>query len=73
MSTLARTAVRTCIRGYQRFLSPLLPRSCRFFPTCSAYALQAVDRHGAPKGLMLGVLRILRCHPFHDGGYDPVP
>ena len=73
MNTLARTAVRTCIRSYQRFLSPLLPRSCRFFPTCSAYALQAVDRHGAAKGLMLGVSRILRCHPFHDGGYDPVP
>lgn len=73
MSALARIAVRTCIRGYQCFLSPLLPRSCRFFPTCSAYALQAVERHGAARGILLGASRILRCHPFHDGGYDPVP
>ncbi len=73
MTTIARTAVRICIRSYQRVLSPLLPPSCRFFPTCSTYALEAVDRHGAVKGLGLGVLRILRCHPLHAGGYDPVP
>lgn len=73
MTSIPRTAVRVCIRAYQRLLSPLLPPSCRFFPTCSAYALQAVDRHGVVKGLGLGALRILRCHPLHAGGYDPVP
>ena len=73
MTTIARTAVRICIRAYQRLLSPLLPRCCRFLPTCSAYALEAVDRHGVAKGLRLGALRILRCHPLHAGGYDPVP
>lgn len=73
MTTFARTAVRLCIRAYQRFLSPLLPRSCRFHPTCSAYALQAVDRYGVLRGLGMGAWRILRCHPLHAGGYDPVP
>lgn len=73
MTTIARTIVRVCIRAYQRLLSPLLPPCCRYFPTCSAYTLQAVDRHGAVKGLWLGALRILRCHPLHAGGYDPVP
>ena len=73
MTRIPRTAVRLCIRAYQRFLSPLLPRTCRYFPTCSAYALQAVDRHGVVKGLGLGAWRILRCSPLSDGGYDPVP
>ena len=73
MATIARTAVRTCIRAYQRFLSPLLPRTCRYYPTCSAYALQAVHRHGVVKGLGLGAWRLLRCNPLTDGGYDPVP
>ncbi len=73
MITIVRTAVRICIRSYQWFVSPLLPRCCRFVPTCSAYALQAVDRHGVVRGLRLGALRILRCHPLHAGGYDPVP
>lgn len=73
MTTIARTVVRICIRTYQRLLSPLLPPCCRYFPTCSAYTLQAVDRHGVVKGLWLGALRILRCHPLHAGGYDPVP
>ena len=61
------------IRGYRQFVSPLLPPSCRFQPTCSQYALQAIDRFGASKGSLLAVKRILRCHPFHPGGYDPVP
>jgi putative membrane protein insertion efficiency factor len=62
-----------CVRVYQRVISPALPRSCRFYPTCSEYAVQAVTRYGALKGGRLAVKRILRCHPFSPGGYDPVP
>ena len=61
------------IRGYQIVLSPLLPPSCRFHPSCSQYALEAVSRHGALKGSWLAARRLARCHPFHPGGYDPVP
>jgi uncharacterized protein len=61
------------IRGYQHLISPLLPPSCRFTPTCSQYAIEAVDRFGAIKGSYLATCRICRCHPFHPGGYDPVP
>lgn len=61
------------IRLYQIFLSPLLGRNCRFAPTCSRYAIQAIDRYGAIKGTRLAVIRIMKCHPFHPGGYDPVP
>jgi putative membrane protein insertion efficiency factor len=61
------------IRGYQRLLSPLLPPSCRFHPSCSQYALEAIDRHGALKGSWLAVRRLARCHPFNAGGFDPVP
>ena len=61
------------IRFYRNFLSPLKPPSCRYIPTCSEYALLAVERYGAWKGGWLAVKRILRCHPFHVGGYDPVP
>ncbi|MER2599262.1 MAG: membrane protein insertion efficiency factor YidD [Caldilineales bacterium] len=63
----------TLLRAYQRFLSPLLGNNCRFHPTCSHYMLEAVERHGAAKGLWLGLRRIGRCHPFNPGGYDPVP
>ena len=72
MSVVARLVV-LLIRGYQVTLSPLLPSACRYQPTCSRYALEAVERHGALKGSWLGVKRIARCHPFHPGGYDPVP
>lgn len=61
------------IRGYRNFISPLFPPSCRFQPTCSQYALDAVERFGPLKGSWLATSRILRCHPFHRGGYDPVP
>jgi putative membrane protein insertion efficiency factor len=60
------------IRFYRYFLSPLTFPSCRFAPSCSAYALEAVERFGPAKGLLLAAWRILRCHPFHPGGYDPV-
>lgn len=60
-------------RFYQICISPLKPRSCRFYPTCSAYAILAVQKFGPFKGSYLAIKRILRCHPFNDGGYDPVP
>ncbi|APC38609.1 MULTISPECIES: membrane protein insertion efficiency factor YidD [Nocardiopsis] len=61
------------IRGYQRFISPLFPPVCRFYPSCSAYAVEALRVHGALYGLWLGARRIARCHPFNPGGLDPVP
>lgn len=61
------------IRGYQRLISPILPPSCRFHPSCSQYALEAVTRYGALKGSWLATRRLARCHPFHPGGFDPVP
>jgi putative membrane protein insertion efficiency factor len=61
------------IRFYQKFLSPLKPPSCRFYPTCSHYGLEAIRVHGAAKGGWLTIKRILKCHPFHPGGFDPVP
>lgn len=60
------------LRGYKRFVSPLLPSACRFYPTCSEYMMEAVEKHGVPRGVWMGVRRIGRCHPFHAGGYDPV-
>jgi putative membrane protein insertion efficiency factor len=61
------------IKAYQRFVSPLLPRSCRFHPTCSSYALTSVERFGVIRGGWLAIRRIGRCNPFNEGGYDPVP
>lgn len=61
------------VRSYQIWIGPLLPPSCRYYPTCSSYALEAIEKHGAARGGWLAVRRILRCHPFHRGGYDPVP
>ena len=61
------------VRAYQVTLGQLLPPACRYYPTCSAYAIEALERYGAFRGGMLGIKRILRCHPFRPGGYDPVP
>ena len=60
------------IRFYQLVVSPMLPPSCRFTPTCSTYTMEAVKKYGALRGSYMGVRRLLRCHPFHPGGYDPV-
>jgi putative membrane protein insertion efficiency factor len=71
--SLPRRAVALAIRGYQRFISPLTAPSCRFTPTCSAYALTSVERYGVVRGGWLALRRIARCHPWNPGGYDPVP
>jgi uncharacterized protein len=73
MRRVGDTAGLVLIRLYQRWVSPCLPPSCRFFPSCSEYAAQAVTRHGLFRGSWLTLRRLLRCHPFHSGGYDPVP
>lgn len=62
-----------CIRFYQIFISPLKPPTCRFYPTCSAYAIEAIQKKGPVKGTWLAIKRIAKCHPFHPGGYNPVP
>lgn len=65
--------LKSLIRLYQLSLSPILGGGCRFEPTCSSYAIEAIDRHGAMKGIRLAVKRLLRCHPYGGTGYDPVP
>ena len=72
MSPLARFFI-LMIRGYQVALSPLLPSACRYVPSCSRYTAEAIEKYGALRGGWMGMKRILRCHPFHAGGYDPVP
>ena len=69
----AARVLMALITGYRRFVSPLLGARCRFAPSCSAYALEAVREHGALRGMWLAVRRIGRCHPFNPGGFDPVP
>ena len=61
------------VRAYQLFIGPLLPAACRYYPSCSAYAIEAIERHGAWRGSIMAARRIARCHPFRSGGYDPVP
>lgn len=67
-----RTVVIGVLTGYKRWVSPMLPSACRYRPTCSEYMMEAVERYGVLRGVWMGVRRLLRCHPFHAGGYDPV-
>ncbi|MEO7144747.1 MAG: membrane protein insertion efficiency factor YidD [Bryobacteraceae bacterium] len=66
------TLLIASLRFYKRWISPLLPSACRFYPTCSEYMLEAVERYGVLRGIWLGAKRLARCHPFHSGGADPV-
>lgn len=68
-----KKVIISLVRFYQQFISPAFPPSCRYYPTCSSYTLQAVERHGAFKGSLMGFARIFRCNPFVKGGRDPVP
>ncbi|MBS0376117.1 MAG: membrane protein insertion efficiency factor YidD [Proteobacteria bacterium] len=70
---ILRHLAKAPIHAYRLVLSPLLGPRCRFYPSCSAYALEAIERHGALRGLALTFRRLARCHPWHPGGYDPVP
>jgi uncharacterized protein len=68
-----KSALLFLLRMYKKILSPLVGQHCRFYPTCSEYMAEAVNKFGAAKGVGLGIKRLLRCHPFHKGGLDPVP
>ena len=68
-----RRALVALLRGYKRLVSPILPPACRFVPTCSEYAVEAIEKHGTLRGVSLAVRRIIRCAPWHPGGVDPVP
>jgi uncharacterized protein len=72
MKNVARDMALGLITLYQRLISPILPPSCRFTPTCSEYTYQAIAKYGLARGAWLGLNRLLRCHPFHPGGYDPL-
>ena len=67
-----RNVILITLRTYKRWMSPLLPSACRFHPTCSEYMMQAVETHGVARGIWMGLRRLCRCHPFHEGGFDPV-
>ncbi|MCH7229675.1 membrane protein insertion efficiency factor YidD [Glycomyces sp. L485] len=73
VSAAATRVVSLPIVAYRRWVSPALPDRCRFYPSCSAYTLEALSRHGLVRGIWLSLRRLGRCHPFHPGGYDPVP
>jgi uncharacterized protein len=68
-----RFVLKVLIRGYQLVISPLIGPRCRFYPSCSHYAIEAIETHGALRGVWLTIKRISRCHPWHEGGFDPVP
>jgi len=67
-----RQQVIFCLRIYKRWISPMLPAACRFSPICSEYMMEAVEKHGVARGVWMGLKRLGRCHPFHQGGFDPV-
>ena len=73
MNRFLKTLLLTLLRGYKWAISPFLPPACRYVPTCSDYAAEAIERHGAFRGSAMAIWRVLRCHPFVRGGYDPVP
>jgi uncharacterized protein len=73
MARAVTAILRALVRAYQIVLAPILGSACRFSPTCSHYAIEALDRHGAARGSWLALRRVARCHPFADGGFDPVP
>ncbi len=72
MNNLARAVALLMLRGYKWAISPMFPPACRYVPTCSEYAMEAIERHGALRGSRIAIWRLLRCHPFAKGGYDPV-
>jgi len=72
MKQLVTFVIVGVIKFYRLFISPLKPPSCRFVPTCSEYALIAIEKYGVARGVLMAIRRILRCHPFHPGGYDPI-
>jgi len=72
MKKLVSFLLKAIIRFYRAALSPLKPGSCRYYPSCSMYALEAIEKYGPAKGVLLATKRILRCHPYHPGGFDPV-
>jgi len=70
---ILRKAIKTAVRGYQILLSSWMPPTCRFYPSCSQYMIQAVERFGPLRGTWMGIRRLARCHPWNPGGYDPLP
>ena len=70
---IVATLILGLLRAYKAVVSPLLPPSCRFLPSCSTYAVEAIEKHGAGRGIVLAARRLGRCHPLHPGGFDPVP
>lgn len=72
IANMIRTVALGILRIYKLVISPLLPSACRFYPTCSDYMKEAIQKHGVAKGIGLGLRRLARCHPFHQGGFDPI-
>ena len=70
--TLLRSSVLGTLRMYKRWISPMLPSACRFHPTCSEYMIAAIEKRGVMRGIAMGLYRLSKCHPFHEGGFDPV-